>query len=122
MGTDKRKYIRFECFVPVDLLEVEGEPCETREAKVENVSREGICLILSLDTDFVPGQDLSFKVHNPEDKTTGSLTGQIIWSRPRGDKIEVGLKITNIEKALKAGLLDVGYAAWLEEQKKDKAK
>jgi len=122
MGTDNRKYIRFECVVPVDVVEVEGETPEKKGAEIENVSREGLCLVLSFNTDFIPGKDLDFEVRNPDDKTKSNVKGEVIWSRSRGDKIEVGLKIRDMEKGLKARLLDLGYAAWLEEQKKTAAK
>jgi hypothetical protein len=116
MGEEKRKYLRFEVIVPVDLIEVEGVSGADAEAILDNVSREGLRLILDMSSPLGTGAEVNFKVHSAEKHQTFSISGQVVWSRPKGDKVEIGLKIKSIEKAAKADLLDMGYSLWKDEQ------
>jgi len=117
MGIEKRKYLRFECLVPVDLVEIRGEGEEDPESVlIEDVSREGMRMILDLGPDLRPGGDIDFKVHNPDEKETCSVVGEIIWSKAKDDKLEVGIKLRKMDESMKNKLLDIGYARWLELQ------
>jgi hypothetical protein len=116
MTEEKRKFLRFEVIVPVDLVEVEGVSGEEAEAILDNVSREGLRLILDVNSPFGVGADVTFKVHSVEKHQTFAVSGQVVWSKPKGDKVEIGLKIRSIEKAAMADLLEMGYSHWKEEQ------
>jgi hypothetical protein len=120
MEDDKRKYLRFECLIPIDLVEVDDPDARLKEAVIDNVSREGIRLIFDLGHAFREGEILNVKISTPEDeKSLAQVTGEVIWSRPLGDKVEVGLKIKNMEESTKADLLDLGFRAWRQKQQKE---
>jgi hypothetical protein len=115
MGDEKRKYLRFECLVPVDLIEFGGEGgVEPGGAVIEDISREGLRLILSLGLDLTPGAEVDLKVHAPEEPETCSVSGAIIWSKTKNQKLEVGIKIRKMDDCARNKFLDIGYAKWLE--------
>ncbi|MGD0781639.1 MAG: PilZ domain-containing protein [Candidatus Aminicenantales bacterium] len=116
MSEEKRKFLRFEVIVPVDLVEIEGISGEDAEAILDNVSREGLRLILDMRSPFGTGAEVNFTVHNAEKHQSFAVAGQVVWSKPKGDKFELGLKIKSIEKSAKADLLEMGYSRWKDEQ------
>lgn len=112
MSEDKRKFIRFECVIPIELVEIEGATSAEAEALIEDISREGLRLVLDLGLDLGPGRDLCFQMYNPELKKTCLVTGEIIWAKSKEKKVEIGLKIKTMEKCTKSDLLDLGYTQW----------
>ena len=112
MEREKRKYLRFECLIPVDLLEVEEPGGDAQGAKIENISREGLRVVVDIDRVFQPGDDVNFQIQNTAETRTGRVEGEVIWSRSVGDEIEIGLKIKKIENRTKADLLEMGYGIW----------
>jgi len=115
MGDEKRKYLRFECLVPVELIEFGGEEgAAAGEAVIEDISREGLRMILSLDLDLTPGANVDLKVHAPEEPETCSVSGAIMWSQTKGQKLVVGIKIRKMDDCARNKFLDIGYAKWLE--------
>ncbi len=115
MADDKRKFLRFECLIPIDLMEIDDP--DRKEAMIDNVSREGIRLVFDLGRAFREGESLSFQIQNPDQKRTCRMTGEVVWARPLGKKMEVGLRIMNMERCSKSELLDMGYNAWRKHQK-----
>jgi hypothetical protein len=115
MADDKRKFLRFECLIPIDLMEIDDP--DRKEAVIDNVSREGIRLVFDLGRAFREGDSLSFQIQNPDQKRTCRMTGEVVWARPLGEKMEVGLRIMNMERCSKSELLDMGYNAWRKHQK-----
>jgi len=115
MADDKRKFLRFECLIPIDLMEIDDP--DRKEAVIGNVSREGIRLVFDLGRAFREGDNLSFQIQNPDQKRTCRMTGEVVWARPLGKKMEVGLRIKNMERCSKSELLDMGYNAWRKHQK-----
>ncbi len=116
MTEEKRKFLRFEVIVPVEVAEIEGLAGEDAEAILDNVSREGLRLILDMRNPFGTGAEVNFTVHNVEKHQSFAVAGEVVWSRPKGDKVEIGLKIKSIEKSAKADLLEMGYSRWKDEQ------
>jgi len=120
MAKEKRKYLRFECLVPVGNIKVEGKVDKISQASVQDISREGLRLVLDLVFCFDPGSDIDFKVKIPEQKTPSKVKGEVMWCKPKGRKLQVGLKIKNMSKATKNELLDVAYSRWREQLEKTK--
>ncbi len=116
MNEEKRKYLRFEVLVPVDLVEFEGIAGEDAKAILDNVSREGVRLVLGMHSSFGQGTEINFTFHNAEKHQSFDVAGEVVWSKPNGDKVEIGLRIKSIEKTAKADLLELGYSRWKEEQ------
>jgi len=119
MEDDKRKYLRFECLIPIDLMEVDDPEADRKKALIDNVSREGIRLIFDFGRAFREGDKVSFQIQNPDRKKTCRLNGEVIWAKPLGKKMEVGLRIKNMERGSKSELLDMGYNAWRKHQKEN---
>jgi len=123
MGDEKRKFLRFECLVPVDLLEIgSGEGADPEAALIEDISREGMRMVLDFSLDLSPGAEVDFKVHNPEERETCSVTGEIMWSKSKDNRLEVGIKLRKMDDGIKNKLLDIGYAKWLESRAAEEKK
>jgi len=122
MDDDKRKFLRFECLIPIDLVEVDDPNADPKEALIDNVSREGIRLVFDLGHAFQEGDKVSFQIHKLDENRTCRMTGEVIWAKSLGEKIEVGLKIKDMEKCTKSELLDMGYNAWRKHQKESDKK
>jgi hypothetical protein len=118
MTEEKRKFLRFECLVPVELVEVEASDEASAAAVIKNVSRDGIRIVLDLGSDLQPGTDLQFKISSPEPGQSCSLQGEVIWTKAKSGKVEVGLKIKHLDECAKAGLLEIGYEQWRKGQAK----
>jgi hypothetical protein len=117
MTDDKRKFLRFECLIPI------GDPGKSvQEALLDNVSRDGFRVVFDLGHAFQKGEDVHFQIRKAEEKRADQITGEVIWSKPVGKKLEVGLKIKKMEKRTKSELLDMGYDAWRRHEKESKEK
>jgi hypothetical protein len=116
MTEEKRKYLRFEVIVPVELVEIDGFSGEEAQAVLDNISREGMRLILDMENPIGLGTELNFKINSAEQCKSCIITGEVVWSKSTGDKMEIGLKIKAIERGAKAELLDMAYNRWKDEQ------
>ena len=119
MAKEKRKYFRFDCPVPVHLIQIEGGKRVVKKATLDEVSREGLKLTFSFDLDLRPGSEVDFKLNIPEKRLTSKVLGEIVWTKPRGKKLEMGLKIKDMDKVLKSELMDLVYAKWREAKAKE---
>jgi len=122
MADDNRKYLRFECLVPVEDIKIEGGDTPAKAAALDNVSRDGLHIILDLDFSLSPGRDVDFDVKIPDKKVDSKVSGEVMWTRPKGKKLEVGIRVKNISKATKSELLELGYERWREERRKEMEK
>jgi len=104
MGEEKRKYLRFECLVPVEFIRVEGQEVDERrrEACLDEISREGIRLVMDVDLNFPPG------------RLTSKVLGEVMWVRPKGDRYELGIRIKRMDTAIKSEIMDLAYDQWRE--------
>jgi c-di-GMP-binding flagellar brake protein YcgR len=119
MAKEKRKYFRFDCPVPVHLIQIEGGKRVVKKATLDEISRDGLKLTFSFDLDLRPGSEVNFKLNLPEKRLTSKLIGEIAWSKPKGKKLEMGLKIKDMDKILKSELMDLVYAKWREARAKE---
>ncbi len=118
MADEKRKYLRFECLVPVEDIKVSGGDAQPKKAALLDVSRDGLHIIVDLDFGLTPGRNVDFNISIPDKNVDTRVTGEVMWTRPKGGHIEVGIKITNMNAAAKSELLDIGYLHWQEERRK----
>jgi hypothetical protein len=116
MIEDKRKYLRFECLVRVEEIQSEGLNGTPRDASLDNISREGLRIVMDVDQPFTPGIGVKFRISLAADKDPIFIRGSVMWSRMKGDKYEIGLRIEEMDSAAKAELLDMGFERWKEEQ------
>lgn len=122
MEDEKRKYLRFECLVPVEFVRVEGaeDGMEHSQALLDEISREGIRVVMKMDPNFDPGTEVDLKVDIPERRMTTRVCGEVIWVKPKGKLFELGLRIKEMDKTTKSELLDLGYRQWREAEDKKK--
>jgi c-di-GMP-binding flagellar brake protein YcgR len=118
MTEEHRKFLRFECVVPVEDIRFQGLTGLSRRASLDDISREGLRLVMDADIAFNPGVELDFVISGLQDKTSVSIHGQVVWSKPHENKFEIGLKILEMDKAAKAELLEIGFERWKEKKKK----
>ena len=114
--------MRFECLIPVENIKFAGGDAPDQDAALDNVSRDGLHIILNLDFSLSPGHDVDFDVEIPDKKVDSKVSGEVMWTRPKGKKLEVGIRIKNMSKATKSELLDLGYDRWREARRKETEK
>ena len=119
MPDEKRKYLRFECIVPVADIKIGGGDASAKAAALVDVSRDGLQIVIDLDFGLAPGRNVDFNIHIPEKNIESRVSGEVMWARPKDGRIEVGIKITNMSAATKSELLDMGYVHWQEERRKE---
>jgi len=119
MSDDHRKYLRFECLVPVENIKFEGGDAPSKDAVLDNVSRDGLHIILDLDFSLSPGHEVDFDVEIPDKKVDSKVSGEVLWTRSKGKKLEVGIRIKNMNKATKSELLELGYVRWQQKRRKE---
>lgn len=120
MGDDKRKFLRFECLLPAEIVKIGGGKSLKEIAKVDEISREGLKLVINFDFNLNPGAKIDFKLSLPEREAATLVSGEIMWSKCKGNKWEIGIRILDMDKTAKAELLEWGYNKWLEGVEKDK--
>lgn len=118
---EKRKSLRYECLIPSDVLELEGNHNLIKGAAVLDFSREGLKLTVSF-IEPNPGSNAELKLYLPERQFVTSLTGEIIWSRFTDNKLEVGLRIKDMENLGKKEILDWVLPKWIEKVKEKRNK
>jgi len=109
--------LRFYCSIPSELVELEGKNNLVEGATVLDFSNEG----LRLSVNFVepsPGSTTEVMLYIPHKQLITSLTGQVIWSKHVKNKMEIGLKIKEIEKQGTKDVLDWVFPRWLEKEKR----
>jgi hypothetical protein len=119
MSEEHRKYLRFECLIPVEEFRIQGLNDISLQAALDNVSREGLRLVMDADISFNQGVELDFVINGVQNSKPVSIRGQVVWSKPHGDKFEIGLKILEMDKAAKCELLDIGFERWKEKEEKN---
>jgi hypothetical protein len=119
MSDENRKYLRFECLVPVENIKFGEGDAPTKDAVLDSVSRDGLHIILDLDFSLSPGHDVDFDIEIPDKKVDSKVSGEVMWTRPKGDRLEVGIRIKNMSKVTKSELLELGYDRWREERRKE---
>jgi hypothetical protein len=120
---EKRKYLRSKCMLPAELLDSEGRSIVSGRVKVKDFSHEGLKLSVNF-AQLKPGSSVDLKVYLPEKKMTTSVSAEITWDKYASSKLELGLKIKDMNKETKAEILRWLFPSWvtLEPQKNKKTK
>lgn len=120
MGDQKRKFLRFECLLPAELVKLDGKYSIGKRITAHDFSREG--LKLSINFNINPGSSIELKLLLPEKKLSTIVTGEIMWIKTADNKLEAGLKIKEMDNELKSEILDWLYPRWLEKEREEKEK
>ncbi len=117
---EKRKYLRFECLLPAELIKIDGKDQLGRKITAKDISREG--LRLSINFDINPGSNLEIILLVPEKDLVIPVSGEIVWTKTIDNRLEAGLKIKEMDPELKSELLNWIFPKWLEKERKEKEK
>ena len=118
MSEEKRKYIRFGCLLPAEVTRVEDTAHIIKDTNINDFSREGIRLKMSLN--LKAGAVVELNIRHPKTSETIPVEAEIVWSRQADDVIELGLKISKIDKTVKHDIQEYIYDDWLEGQQNKK--
>jgi hypothetical protein len=110
MSEDKRKYLRFNCTLPAEIINLEPGQDLFKGAKIDDFSREGIKIILNFDVHPDAEVDLNFRL--PDSENSVPVKAKVIWSRSRESHIELGLRIEKMDAEAKSDLFDYLYSQW----------
>ena len=110
MSEDKRKYLRFECTLPAEIINLEPGQDLFKGAKIDDFSREGIRIVLDFDVHHDSELDLNFRL--PDSEECVPVKAKVIWSRSKDSHIELGLRIEEMDTEAKSDLFDYLYSQW----------
>jgi len=119
MTEEKRKFLRFYCSIPSEVVELEGRNNFVEGATVVDFSNEG----LKLSINFVephPGSKTEVVLYVPHKQLITSLTGEVVWSKYIRNKLEVGLKIRDMQNQGRKDIFDWVFPRWLEKEKRNR--
>ncbi len=113
---EKREFLRFECCLPADVLDLEGECSIVKRATVRDISCEGLKLTISFNINYSidPGSNIKLRLYCPEKKLFTSMSGEIIWNKCADNRLELGLKIKSMDKNKKSELLNWIFPRWIK--------
>jgi c-di-GMP-binding flagellar brake protein YcgR len=97
MSEERRKFTRYKCLLPAEVLKAEGKDKIVKRTTVHDFSRGGLKLVFNF-IDLDPGSDIDLEVYVPEKGLRTSLKAEIAWKKFGDNKMEVGLKIINMEE------------------------
>ena len=118
MNKEKREFLRFECLLPAKVVKIEGKDNLIERVTAHDFSREGLKLTISFNLN--PGSDMELKLFLPEKKLSTTMLGKITWSKGIENKMEVGVKIKEMDKKLKSEILNWVFPKWLEKERRKK--
>ncbi len=114
MAEEKRKFTRSQCVLPAEVIKIEGKDHISIRTTAHDLSDEGLKLTVNLN--FNPGSTVDLKLYLPEKKLSTLLSGEIIRVKSIDKKLEVGLKIKEIDNKLKSEILSWVFPGWLKEK------
>ena len=114
MSEEQRKYIRFGCLLPAQVVKVEENKDIISEAKIDDFSREGIRLKMNFNLKL--GSTVQLNIQHPTTDESIPVQAEIVWNRTSEDSIELGLKIKEMDISVKSEILECIYEEWLEEK------
>jgi len=120
MNKEKREFLRFKCLLPAEVVKIEGKANLVERVTAHDFSREGLKLTISFNLN--PGSNMELKLFLPEKNISSKLSGEVTWSKGAQNKMEVGLKIKEMDKRLKSEILNWVFPKWLEKERKKQQK
>lgn len=115
---DKRKSLRFDCVLPAEVVELKGKQNLIGRATIKDFSNVGLKLTVNFNLE--PRSPMDLKLYLPEKRLSTSVSGEISWSKFKDKKLEIGLKIKDMDKKLKKEILDWISPSWTQETKEEK--
>jgi len=97
MTEERRKFTRYKCLLPAEVLKAAGKDKIVKRTSIHDFSRGGLKLVVKF-VNLDPGSDIDLEVYVPEKGLRTSLKAELAWKKFGDNKMEVGLKIINIEE------------------------
>ena len=119
MEKEQRKYMRFECMLPAEVVKVESQNGMAEKARIDDFSRGGLKLVLNLDFDFVPGSKIDLLCSLPSKDTKVQANAEVMWSKNEAGTWSLGLKILDMDPEARSEILDSCYTQWQEKKLKN---
>ena len=119
MGEDKRKCPRFECSIHSEVIKVEENSNLIERTAILDFSRDG----LRLGVDFInpiPGSNVDIEILLPAKQLIATLSGEAIWTRYEKNRMEIGLKLRDMDRQAKENILKWVYFKNMEKAKKER--
>ncbi len=112
MRDEKRKSLRSKCLFPAKIIDTEGTNGIIKRISVRDFSPEGFKLAVTFN--LKPSSIMKTKVHIPEKQMTTSISGEIVWTNYVNDRLELGVKIKEMDENEKQGVLDFVFPPCVE--------
>ena len=104
--------------LPAEIIKSEGKQTLRERATVHNISKEGLKLIINF-MNIEPGSDVELKIFVPEKQISTLLSGKVTWNKFIDDKLEVGLKIKEIDETFRNELLKWVFPKWIKTEEEE---
>jgi len=117
MTEEKRKFTRYQCLFPAEILKAEKKDKLIERMSVHDFSRGGLKLVVKF-VNLDLGSDIDLKLYVPGKELNATLKAEIAWKKFGDNKMEVGLKIINIEEEAQNEILSWIAPLTLETNKK----
>jgi hypothetical protein len=115
MADERRKYPRFKCLLPAELVKSEGNPSLVERVSVQDISNDGLKLVVKF-TQPDRGSNMDLKLYIPEKSLITFLTAEIVWSKFSNSKLEAGLRIKEIDRKIKKDILNWVFPEWAKKE------
>jgi len=119
MEDNKRKFPRFECSIHSEVIKIEENKNLIERTSILDFSQDG----LKLGVDFInplPGSNIDIEILLPAKQLIATLSGEAVWSKYVKNRMEVGLKLRDMDSQAKENILKWVYFRNLEKAKKEK--
>ncbi len=116
---ERRKFPRYKCIFPAKLLKSEGKFKLIERLSIHDFSREGLNLKINFIS-LISGSGIELELYIPEKGESTSLIAEIAWCKGVENKMEVGLKIKEMDEEAKNEILSLIAPSGSEKKNKKK--
>jgi len=104
MTEERRKYPRYKCIFPAKVIKSGDKHKVIERISIHDFSREGLKLRINF-VSLKPGSSMKLELYFPEKGLSTSLLAEIAWSKSVENRMEVGLKIKEMDEEAKNEIL-----------------
>jgi len=97
MTEERRKYPRYKCMFPAKVTKSGDKHKLIERISIHDFSREGLKLTINFAS-LKPGSSMELELYFPEKGLSTSLSAEIAWSKGVENRMEVGLKIKEMDE------------------------
>ncbi|UCC39610.1 MAG: PilZ domain-containing protein [Candidatus Aminicenantes bacterium] len=116
MREERRKFLRFECTLPAELIKFGSHFNLAERATILDFSSAGLKLIIDyIHLNSCPS--LEIKLDIPEMSLSTSIVAEVCWSKYVSlNRVEMGLRIVHMDKDARSIILNWIFPKWLERE------